>query len=281
MKVADAMTGRDDLVTASLPGTREDILTRLQEQSFSSVPILKEDSDGETYRGLISREDLIDHPDEDQIALLMRDVPTTTPSADITDVASLIVDADSRRIPVVDGGLEGIITVTDIVKAIADGEVEGDATVGDVARADVNATYQGAPLEVAMRELYYANVPYAIVLDEIGEMAGILTEVDVLEVAQVVEGEAATGESIANQDDEWMWEGIKAVGNRYLPTRNVEVPDEPVESYMSSEVLTVSRRTDIKEAAQIMIANDIEQLPMLSGDELVGVVMDIDLLKAL
>ena len=79
MNVADAMTPREDLVTVSLPGTREDVLTYLQERSFSSVPVVKptEDGDGETFRGLVTREALIEQPDEDQLALLVEEVPTT------------------------------------------------------------------------------------------------------------------------------------------------------------------------------------------------------------
>jgi CBS domain-containing protein len=30
-----------------------------------------------------------------------------------------------------------------------------------------------------------------------------------------------------------------------------------------------------------MLSNDIEQIPLLSGDELVGIVRDVDLLEAL
>jgi CBS domain-containing protein len=212
----------------------------------------------------------------------MKDVPTTSSDADIVDVARIIVSSGSRRIPVVNGGgLEGIVTVTDVVRAIADGEVDGAMPVGDLARRDVNTTYLETPLKVAMREIYFANVPYAVVLDEDGEMDGIITEVDIIEVAEVIEGEDDTGASIANQDNEWMWEGIKAVGNRYFPTRNVEIPDEPVSAFMSDGVVTVSGSRTAREAAGMMLNHDIEQIPLVSGDELSGIVRDIDLLSGL
>jgi CBS domain-containing protein len=281
MKVADAMTPREEVVTVELPGTRDEVLEYLQERGFSSVPVVKQSDDGEQYRGLISREDLIERPDEDQLALLMRDVPTTTADAAIESVAATMVESGCRRIPVVDGRLEGIVTVTDVVRAIARGEVDGETPVGDVAARDINTTYVKTPLTVAERELYFANVPYAVVLDDEGGMAGILTEVDIIEVARVVEGEDDTGDSIANQDDEWMWEGIKAVGNRYLPTRNVEIPAEAVTEFMTADLVTVARQKTAKEAAQLMISNDIEQIPLVSGGSLVGVVRDVNLLEAI
>ncbi|GAB3314734.1 CBS domain-containing protein [Haloplanus salinarum] len=279
MHVADAMTPRADVVTVELPGTRDDALEYLQERGFSSIPVVKPTDDGEAYRGLVSRDDLIENPDEDQLALLMREVPTTTADADLVEVARMMVAEDARRIPVVDGELEGILTVTDVVRAIARGDVDGGTNVDALASRDVNAVYHATPLPVAEREINYANVPYAVVLDDDGEMTGMLTEVDIIEVARVVEGEDDTGESIANQDDEWMWEGIKAVGNRYYPTRNVEIPREPVSTFMTDDLVTVSGHRTAKEVARVLLSNDVEQVPLVDGSALVGIVRDVDLLE--
>jgi CBS domain-containing protein len=282
MNVADAMTPRSEVVTVEIPGTREDVLEYLQDRGFSSVPIIKSTDDGEVFRGLVTRESLIEQPDEDQLALLVREVPTIGSSATLTEVAELVVDSGERRVPVVDDGeLVGIVTVTDIVRAIAEGEEDGDTTVGGLATREVNTVYEGTPLTVAERELSYADVPYAVVLDESGALSGMLTEVDVIEVARVVQGETDPGDAVANQDDEWMWEGIKAVGSRAVPTLNVEIPTDPVSEFMTADLVTVSRSKTARDAAQLMISNDIEQIPLVSGDELVGVVRDVDLLEAL
>ena len=281
MNVADAMTLRSEVVTVEIPGTRDDVLEYLQERAFSSVPVIKETDEGEQFRGLISRDALIEQPDEDQLALLVEEVPTITADATIEDAAELMRVEGQRRVPVVDGRLEGIITITDVVHAIANGDADGDSEVGGLARRDINCLYVGSPLTVAERELSHAEVPYGVVLGDDGEMTGMLTEVDIIEVARVVEGEDDTGESIANEDDDWAWEGIKAVGGRYMPTRNVEIPAEPVREFMTADVITVSKRRTAKEAAQLMIERDIEQIPLVSGDELVGIVRDVDLLEGL
>ncbi|QGN07990.1 CBS domain-containing protein [Halorhabdus sp. CBA1104] len=282
MNVADVMTPREDVVTVEIPGTRDDVLEYLQERQFSSVPVVKETDEGEQFRGIVTRDSLIKHPDEDQLALLVEEVPTTTADTALENVARTIVETGEPRVPVVDGQLEGIVTITDVVRAIAEGSVDdGDRAVGDLARRDVNCVYAGTPLPVAERELSHADVPYGVVLDDDTDMCGMLTEVDVLTEAEVVEGEAETGESIANQDDEWMWEGIKAVGNSYMPTRNVEIPDEPVSEFMTADLVTVNGRRTAQEAAQLLIRHGIEQVPLVSGDDLAGIVRDIDVLKAL
>ncbi|MFC7228293.1 CBS domain-containing protein [Salinirubellus salinus] len=281
MNVADAMTPRESLVTVELPGTREDVLAYLQERSFSSVPVVKQTDDGEEFRGLVSRESLIDQPDEDQLAMLVEAVPSVEADDDISELAALMRETGARRVPVVDSRLVGIVTITDVVRAIADGLTDGDTVVGEVRTAAVNSVYVETPLPVAGRELSYAQVPYGVVLDEEGEPCGMLTEVDIIDVARVVEGEAETGDSFADQDDEWMWEGIKAVGSRYTPTRNVEIPSEPVREFMTEDLVTVSAKRTAREAAQLMISHGIEQIPVLEAGDLVGVVVDMDLLEAL
>ena len=281
MDVADVMTARAELVTVSLPGTREDALSYLQEQDFSSVAVVKEEDGNEAFRGLVTRESLISRPDEDQLAILAEERPTIASDATIEDLARLMFEEGIRRVPVVDDALVGIVTVTDVIQAMADGDVDGEAPVGDLVREGIHTLYQGAPLPVAERQLAHAGVPYGVVLDDDADMCGVLTEVDILGVARIVEGETETGESVANQDDEWMWEGIKAVGSRYMPTRNVEIPAEPVSDFMSADVITLTRTKTAQEAAQRMVSADIEQIPLVSGGELSGIVRDVDLLEAL
>lgn len=282
MNVADAMTPRSDVVTVELPGTRDECLEYLQDRGFSSVPVVKQTDGGEQFRGLVTRESLIEQPDEDQLALLVREVPTTESSTSLTELAELVLENEERRIPVVDDGeLVGIVTVTDIVRAIAEGEEDGDTEVGELATPEVNTVYVGTPLPVAERELYHSNVPYAVVLDDDGRLAGMLTEVDVLEVAHVVQGEDDPGDALANEDDDWKWEGIKAVGSRSVPTLNVEIPAEPVADFMTADLITVTRLKTARDAAQLMVSNDVEQIPLIAGGELVGIVRDVDLLEAL
>jgi CBS domain-containing protein len=270
------------VITVEIPGTREDVLEYLQDRGFSSVPVIRSTDDGEQFRGLVTRESLIEQPDEDQLALLTREVPSVDRSASMTELAELVLESGERRVPVVeDGELLGIITVTDVVRAIAEGEQDGDTTVDVLATREVNTVYHATPLPVAEREISYANVPYAVVLDDDGRQTGMVTEVDIIEVARVVQGESNPGDAVANQDDEWMWEGIKAVGSRSIPTLNVEIPSTAVSEFMTEDLITVSKTRSARDAAQLMLSNDIEQIPLLSGDELIGIVRDIDLLEAL
>ncbi len=281
MDVTDAMTPRDELVTVSIPGSRDGALEHLRSREFSSVAVVKTEDGTETFRGLISRETLIENPNEDQLALLVEEGPTTTADTSLTSLSEMMADTGTRRVPVVsDGELHGIITITDVIDAIADGRADGDQPVEGFATQTVNAIYAETPLSVAERELRFADLPYAIVIDDATEIAGILTDADLIAVAEIVEGEDDTGGAMAGDDDEWMWEGIKTIGNRYYPTRNVEFPDGTVSDYMSDELVTVSRTQTAQETAQLMMRHDIEQVPLVSGGELIGIVQDMNLLEA-
>ena len=280
MNVADAMTPRDLLVTAVVPGTREDVLDRLQDNEFSSIPVVNDDS-GE-FRGLVSRERLMAEPDENQLALLVEEVESVASDAPVGTAVAVINSTSQRRVPVVDDGdLAGIVTVTDLVRGVANDDVAADATAAELMTERVNTTFQGTPLTVAERELAYAGEAYGLVLDDSARPTGMLTEVDVLDVARIVEGEESTGDAIADEDDDWKWEGIKAVGARYLPTRNVELPAEPVAEFMTESLVTVARSKPATEIARLFVTEDIEQVPVVNGDEVVGVVRDTDLLDAL
>ncbi len=282
MQVADVMTPREDVVTVELPGTRDDALEHLQERRFSSVPVVKHTDEGEEFRGLVSRESLIEQPEEDQLALILEEVPGVSAELSLVELAEHMLSTGDRRVPVVDGQLEGIVTVTDLIRTLAEGTSPGgDEKVGPLATREVIATYEESPLPTVQRQLYLADVPYLVVLDDEGEMTGIVTEVDILEEARVVVGEEGTGDSIAAQDSDWAWEGIKAVGNRYLPTRYVEIPDDPVRDYMTTEIETTTKNTTVSKVAQVMLQRDIEQLPLLTGDDLTGIVRDMDLLRAI
>lgn len=280
MNVADAMTPRESLVTAVVPGSRTDVLDRLQDDEFSSIPVVNEETGA--FRGLVSREQLIANPEEDQLALLTEEVPTIGPDADLSEAARILREGDQRRLPVVeDDELVGLITITDLVRAVAEGDVAVDTTADLLMETSVNAVYQATPLTIAERELAFAEEPYGVVLDPEGKPTGMLTEVDVLDVARIVEGEESTGDSIADDDDDWKWEGIKAVGSRYLPTRNVKIPAEPVEMFMTDSLITVGQSEPVTDIAQLFITEDIEQVPVMSGDTLVGIVRDADLLEAI
>ena len=273
MKITELMT--PDVVTAELPGTREDVIEILQEGEISSIPVTKDGG----YRGLVSREELLRDVDEDQLAMLMREVPTVSPDATVEDCARLMLDEEQRRIPVAEnGGVVGIVTLTDIVEYIAG--LGNDRDIGELIDGRVLTVWDETPVRVAVETLTLADETAACVLDEACEMVGIITETDCIRVSDVDTSSEELGEGVANQDDEWMWEGIKATSTQLVPVSKVTFPEAPVSEYMADDVVTVVRSTDVSDAAESMTENEVQHLPVKRGDDLVGMLRDTDLLKA-
>jgi acetoin utilization protein AcuB len=78
--------------------------------------------------------------------------------------------------------------------------------------------------------------------------------------------------------------------NRALPSEltslsiweiNYRLSEIKVREVMVKKVISVTEDVTVEEAAQIMIDRKIGSLPVMRGDQLVGIVTDIDLLKAL
>ncbi|MDY6765243.1 MAG: CBS domain-containing protein [Halobacteria archaeon] len=272
--VKDIMT--PDVITASLPGTREDVIEVLRGGGVSSIPVVK---DGE-YRGLVSRDDLLEDPDEDQLALLMREVPTVEPDTTVEECAEIILEKGERRIPVViDSTLEGIVTVTDLIEYIA--ELGSDENVGNCVENGVLTLWVETPMNIAVHVMMYGDETAACVLDDRGKMVGIVTEVDAIRSADVDTSSEKVGEGLADEDDEWMWEGIKSTSSQLIPISRVTFPREPVSEFMTTDVTTVVRKTDVSDAAKTMLDEGYEQLPLMRGDNLLGMVKDINLLKTI
>jgi len=273
MKVSDLMTG--DVVTASLPGTREDVIEILREGAISSIPVTK---DG-LYRGLVSREELLRDAGEDQLAMLMREVPTVAPDASVEELARLMLEEDERRVPAAEGDeVVGIVTLTDVVEHTAGLEDADD--VGEYLDGRVLTVWDETPVRVAVETLTLADESAACVLDDACGMVGIVTETDCVRVADVDESSEELGESVANQDDDWMWEGIKSTSTQLMPVTRVTFPDAPVSEFMAEDVVTAVRSTDVSDAARTMTEHGVQHLPVKRGDELVGMVRDTDLLRA-
>ena len=105
-----------NVVSVSVPGNRDKVLDLMRKEKKAVLPVVKGDTD--ILVGVITRSDLINNPDEEQLAMLMsRDLVTVKPGDDVVDAARKMVDNNVRRVPVVDdeGALVGIITSFDIV----------------------------------------------------------------------------------------------------------------------------------------------------------------------
>ena len=288
LKTVDIMTPREDLVTLELPGTRAEAVEYFKELEFASLPAVVDANGTEEFRGLVKRTTLISKPDEERLNHLVEEVPAASKDLPVKDLAARMVGADttsrSVSLPVVDGRLEGLVTTTDVLEAFATEDPRmANRPVEEAGDHDVCCVDVETPLPDAVRHMDSKHSYYALVLDDIDEISGILTHGDLLRAAQVVKGRIGTGASVAGGDD-WDWTRINDQ-IEMLPAKNIELPVVPVSEFMIREPLTVSSETTLRKAALIMVGVmadfHVEQLPIVDGDEVEGIVENVDILEYL
>ena len=120
------------------------------------------------------------------------------------------------------------------------------------------------------------------VLDENGDLAGIVADGDLFTFSHLHETVAKSDIGIGEDEDLWTWEGIRDIMRLYYETAKIQLPAVPVKEVMVKDVITAFRKSKISDVAKKMLENDVDQLPILDEkDDVIGMVYDIDLMKAL
>lgn len=267
-------------IVASIPGTRTDVLRLMVKHNLTGVPVVKKDS--RTLVGMITRRDIIDSPEEDQLALVMRREPLSlAPDTTVEEAAKLMVRTKVTHLPVVeDGKLVGIMTPTDLLY-----EVEKRASgrpVEDLALSPCVPIHQEAPLVVAFVTFRVSKVNALPALDNSGRLNGILTDRDIFNKFHIHESVTEQEMGLGGEDDNWSWENYRNILRMWYEVSRIDMPMVPVSSIMVRSPTTVFKRTNVSEAARIMRRNDFGQLPVVDSKEsLVAMLYDMDVISIL
>ncbi|RLG38241.1 MAG: CBS domain-containing protein [Candidatus Alkanophagales archaeon] len=268
----------EDVAYVKLPGMRDDVLEVLRTRQVSGVPVVK----GDEVVGIVTRRDLLKNPEEEQIVFLMqRDPVMISPDASIVEAARLLVKHGIRRLPVVVGKkLVGIITVADIIREIAKLGIE--KPIEKYVRRELLALWDETPLPVAGRIMELADVRAAPVLDAELKLVGIVTDQDLINAAVVEHSTESADMSLAHDEDEWTWEGMRGTMRIYYSVSKIKLPNKLIKEVMVKDVVTATKSSTVSDCAHKMSANDFNQLPVVSSRmKLIGILLDRDLLKVL
>lgn len=277
MKVSEIMT--KDVVVAEVPGTIEEVLDSFRKEEHSGLPVIKKET--KEVVGVITRSDLLENPTEDQIAMIMSRNPILINSdASLEKTAELIIKNDIRRLPVVDDGeLKGIVSVADLVDVLADEKIDGEIE-GHMEKT-YTSTWHETPVPIVGKIMKLANKDAIPVLGDEGELAGIISDTDLVKAFNKEEDLGKSNMGAASDEDQWTWDGMRDTMKFYYDVSKLTLPNYPVKEIMTKDVKTTYEGSDVKEAAQTMSVNKIEQLPVLDeNDAIVGMVRDRNLINA-
>ncbi|MFN0109854.1 MAG: hemolysin family protein [Blastocatellia bacterium] len=103
-------------------------------------------------------------------------------NATIEQVRNLMIESKYSRLPVyrdqIDN-IEGVVYVRDLLKCWASGET--DSTALEIARRQPYEVPESKPIDDLLREMQKAKVQMAVVIDEYGGLAGLVTLEDLVE----------------------------------------------------------------------------------------------------
>lgn len=114
------------------------------------------------------------------------------------------------------------------------------------------------------------------VVDEKGQLVGVITQSDILRVIDV-------HSQIQKSDD--IFSLILAVmkSDRYedLKTALKKVLKLRIKDFMSENVITIYADEDVYKAAKLMNKHDVDRLPVVKNNKLVGIITRWDIIRAL
>ena len=267
-----------DVASATLPGSRDEILKVLKNKHISGVPVIKDSK----VVGIVTRTNLLQNPEEEQLALLMTRNPITISSGSALQTAArLLLEHRIRRLPVVDEDkLVGLVTVADVVATIADMNI--DIPIKDYVEKDVVAIYNETPLPVVARIMELAGVKAVPVLDANLELVGIISDRDVISASIIEDSVEMSDMSAGLDDDAWTWESMRDTMSIYYSVSRIKVPNMIASDIMISEPITATYIASVSDCARKMKRNRIDQIPIINSNrKLQGLLRDHDLLKPL
>ena len=267
------------VVSVSVPGSREKVLDLMRKENKAVLPVIKEDN--KKLVGVITRSDLINNPDEEQIAMLMsRNLIVASPDDDVKDAARIMIENDVRRVPVVndDGELVGIITSFDLVSQALT-KIEIDDAVEDYMITTVPTTWEKTPLNVAFESMKQFGLKSILALDDNAQLSGILTETDFIAESEIISERSEHSSTVGTEGDKWSWDSTSVL---YIEKNHLKFTDKVVSDVAIGNVEVANSKTKVSDCAKKMKTLNIEQIPVIGVEgDLVGIVRASDLIKAL
>ncbi len=277
-KVSEIMTPNP--ICAKVPGTKRDVLRLLVKHNITGVPVVNEEG---YLVGIVSRRDIFEHPEEEQLALLMRkDVPVVNVDDSIEDAARTMLRYGRRHLVVVDENRRvlGVITPQDFLRVIVERKIS--TPVENFISKPCFLLHTCTPLPVVFRAMSLTLLSAFPVVDDNAQLVGIVTDRDLFEKAKVDMNVAISELGLGDDEDSWNWEGLRNVIKLFYMEEKVNLPNIPVEEVMIKNPLTIFSKSPVWEAAKLMMKHNFSQLPVRNThDELIAMIFDSDLVASL
>lgn len=252
-------------------------------EDLSLKAVLIENDDG--VDGVVTRRQLAashHHPDE-KVSSLVWPVPRVSPDADIREVAQLMIDGDTRVLPVYEGRqLRGVVNANDLLEAVR--PFLATATVRDTYSADLITidpeTTFGEALHV-LREHHITHLPVVSGDATVGMLSlHDVTAIATRTIQQSQGGEPASFGVPGGDGASGAYRSHGGFGAR--EGERERVLDLPVRDVMVAPVRTIRPGATLEVALNEMVDVGASSLVVVSDDDRpIGIITKTDVLAAL
>jgi CBS domain-containing protein len=279
IRVKDVMTS--DVHSIEVPGHRLDALNLMKHRDISGLPVVAKGT--KNFLGIITRHDIYEKPDKEQIAMLYNtDIQTITQHSTVAKLVDRFLESKQYWFPVLGTDkktLAGIVTPSDLLKFV---EVhgKGQSVIDFMGHRSCIPIYGKTPLTVALHTLRITRIPALPIINGSAKIIGIVSDMDVFRMLNSEEN-TKKGITLDAEDDDWTWEGIRNF-QQIISMPSVKLPNVTVDEIMVKKVKFLYPHSDVARAAKTMRINNIGQLPVCdSNDVLIGMIYNYDLLPVL
>jgi len=130
-------------------------------------------------------------------------------------------------------------------------------TAKDIMTQNVLTAKTSTPFNDVVNVFTKSNINHLPILNSEGGLRAIISSTDVLKAIHEMDQFAINY-------------------NGYSIEKRIDVRDE-----MSSDVISITGETDLKEAVRLMVDHNIHALPIIENEELLGIITSNDILKAI
>ncbi len=255
LRVRDVMSTNP--VTVAPEDTLGDALGKMKKHGVHEVPVLR----GKTVAGLVTMTGIIRRkalPPATSVLTVMQPAPEVGPEDELPMVAERMLQGGFRALPVCERRrLVGIVSRTDIARAIAGLEDFGDVKVQEVMTPSPQTVSEDDSLEHAVRTMQGLGERSVPVVDRHRHLVGVIGHRDIADMFARPKTRQQTGDVAGEKT--------------HLQAQ--------VKGVMRYPVVTVGPDATVAQAAALMLKHDISSVVVAERDEPAGVVTKLDLIE--
>ncbi len=235
--------------------TVSDCLAAMRKSGFQEIPVA---SNGD-YLGMVKYATLLKKKSatpETKVKAVLSNLPTVTCISSVTEIAEIMVRENCRQLALLqDGKLQDVVTRNNLVGIAAKMKPLKDYKVWEIMTSPVVTAKETEMLSEAISTMTDLDIRTMPVIDRLGNLSGVIGMKEVIE-------------------NSWK------AGERSVEKLNKNPSSQiPVSTISVTSVVTADWEDSIADVAAIMADKGISTVPIMDGDEIVGVVTEFDIVE--